>query len=305
MMSKNIKLPGSVRIDERVVKGLLHRSLHIDAQESKFCAKLWATREFTKLFLGSRENPDLKNIECLNDFVGVTKLHIMLLDYAVDLAPLIRHADTLIDYFCNDEINSIIDCDRYLALQSLNQTWDSRMKFANNHPQLIKLCFDKYCPKKEKDLDSLPMAPNLKDLDLLRSCIKTLSGIEKYPNLEKLVITLGKYLTTIGDLTHCPFLKVLELEGCKNIDDLQETLSKCHRLERLVLMKVSDLENIRFIEHLPNLKWLNLMDTNVIDGDMSPLLNHPSLEYVVFTSKKHFSHTEAQIRALLQARKSQ
>jgi hypothetical protein len=53
---------------------------------------------------------------------------------------------------------------------------------------------------------------------------------------------------------------------------------------------------------MPNLKWLNLMDTNVIDGDMSPLLRHPSLEYAVFTSKKHFSHTEAQVRAALQAK---
>jgi hypothetical protein len=67
-------------------------------------------------------------------------------------------------------------------------------------------------------------------------------------------------------------------------------------------MKVPDLENIQFIELMPNLKWLNLMDTNVIDGDMSPLLRHPSLEYSVFTSKKHFSHTEAQVRAALHAK---
>jgi hypothetical protein len=83
----------------------------------------------------------------------------------------------------------------------------------------------------------------------------------------------------------------------------KNTLSKCIHLERLVLMKVPDLENIQFIELMPNLKWLNLVDTNVIDGDMSLLLHHPSLEFAVFTSKKHFSHTEAQVRAVLKAKK--
>lgn len=303
MMSKEQKLPGRTQIRDVVIKGeLIDRVLKIDAEESKACSKLWASGLYTQLHIGSRENPDLESIGCLNDFEAVTKLHIMLLGRKVELDPLARHADTLIEYFCNDDINSIIDCEGYSELQSLNQTWDSRMKFANSYQKLQKIFFDKYCPK-NKNLDALPMAPNLKALDLLRSCIKTLDGIDKYGRLERLVIAWGRYLTAVGGLAHCHNLKIFELDGCKNVNDLQETLCKCSRLERLVLMKVSDLENIQFIERMPNLKWLNLMDTNVIDGDMSYLLRHPSLEYAVFTSKKHFSHTEAQVRAALQAKK--
>lgn len=304
MMSEDQKLPGRTQVRDVVINGeLIDRVLKVDAEESKVCSRLWASGVYTQLHIGSRENPDLKSISCLNDFEAVTKLHIMLLGRKVELDPLVRHADTLIEYFCNDDINSIIDCEKYSELQSLNQAWDKRMKFANSHQKLQKIYFDKFCPKNDKNLDALPVAPNLKTLDLLRSCIKTLDGIDKYGRLERLGIAWGKYLTAVGSLTHCHNLKILELDGCKNINDLHETLSKCSRLERLVLMKVSDLVNIQFIERMPNLKWLNLIDTNVIDGDMNYLLRHPSLEYAVFTSKKHFSHTESQVRAVLQAKK--
>ena len=162
---------------------LIDRVLKIDAKESKACSKLWASGRYTQLHIGSRENPDLENIECLNDFERVTKLHVMLLDRKVDLAPLARHAGTLTEYFCNDEINSIVDLDRYSSLKSINQTWVSRMKFSNNHPQLQELSFDKYCAKSNKDLGALPMAPNLKVLDLLRSCIKTLLEMHRIRSL--------------------------------------------------------------------------------------------------------------------------
>lgn len=303
MLIEDQKLPGRSRAKDVVINGeLLDRVFNIDAAESKSCSQVWATGKYTQLHLGSYENPDLKTIECLNDFENIEKIHIML-NHKVDVSPLERHANTLIEYFCNDDFNPIVNCEKYLKLRSLGQIWNQKMTFASSHPQLHRLSLFKYCPKSNKDIDELPVAPNLKVLALLRSCIKTLDRIDKYGHLEKLVITFGKYLTAVGSLAHCHHLKIFELDGCKNINDLQETLSKCSRLERLVLMKVSALENIQFVERMPNLKWLNLMDTNVVDGDMSPLLRHPSLEYAVFTSKKHFSHTEAQVRAALQAKK--
>lgn len=303
MLTEDQKLPGRSREIDVVINGaLINRVFNIDAAESKSCSQVWATGKYTKLHLGSYENPELRSIECLNDFENLKKIHIML-NHKVDMSPLDRHASTLTEYACNDDLNPIVNCENYMNLQSLGQIWNPQMTFASSHPQLHRLALSKYCPKKDKNLDALPMAPNLEILNLFLSCIKTLDGIEEYGRLERLAITWGKYLTKVSSLAHCHNLKIIELDGCKNIDDLQETLGRCNKLERLVLMKVSDLENIQFIERMPNLKWLNLMDTNVIDGDMSPLLKHPSLEYAVFTSKRHFSHTEAQVRSVLQAKK--
>jgi hypothetical protein len=31
-------------------------------------------------------------------------------------------------------------------------------------------------------------------------------------------------------------------------------------------------------------------DTNIVDGDLSPLLGLPNLEFTAFTNKKHYNH---------------
>jgi len=103
-----MKLPGRTRVQDIVIDGaLVNRVLNIDASESKACAALWATGAYTQLHVGSYENPGLDNLECLNDFSGITQLHIMLLEHRVNLEPLKKHAATLTAYFCNDEMNPL------------------------------------------------------------------------------------------------------------------------------------------------------------------------------------------------------
>ncbi len=304
MMFQDSKLPGRTRVQDVVINGkLINRVLAIDAKESKACALLWATGAYTQLHIGSYENPGINNIEFLDCFENVTKVHVMLPGVKIDLSPLNKHAHTLTEYMCNDGVNALIDCDRFFLLQSISQPWSSQIKFDDHKPSLRRMFFEGYRAK-EKNLGELPDAPNLRELGLLRSDIRDLSGIHKYPRLEKIFVTGARGLTSVADLSGCRDLNEIELDGCKQVHDLLETLDGCGGLEKLVLMKVSDLGNIQFIERMPNLKWLNMMDTNVIDGDMSFLLRHPSLEYAVFASKKHFSHTEAQVRSVLQAKKN-
>jgi len=149
----------------------------------------------------------------------------------------------------------------------------------------------------------LPVAPHLRELGLLRSSIHSLADIGRFPALEKLTITHAKMLESVSTLSACPALKVLEVDGGKRIHDMHTTLSGCTHLEQLVLMKGPDLENVRFVEKMPQLKWLNLMDTQISDGNLLPLIEHPTLEHAVFTAKKHFSHTEAEVRSILKKRK--
>ncbi len=293
-----MKLPGRTRIRDVVIDGVrVHRVLNIDAQVSKACAALWATGGFTQLHVGSYENPGLDRLDCLDDFSGITRLHVMLPDHRVDLSPLKKHASTLIEYFCNDELNPLIEARDFTALQSISQIWDSKLDLGDGTSALRSLFLDRYAPA-EKDLSRLPEAPSLKTLGLLRSTVTSLAHLDRFPELEKLSLTMAKALTSLAALSGCAGLKSLEVDGGKKIQDLQASLSGCRSLERLVLMNVSDLQDVRFVEKMPELRWLNLMGTSVIDGDMTPLIEHPRLEHVVFTSRKHFSHTEAQVRAL-------
>ncbi|ALV07083.1 hypothetical protein [Roseateles depolymerans] len=294
-------LPGRTRIQDVVINGVrIDRVLNIDAQASKACAALWATGEFTQLHIGSYENPGLDRLDALDDFSGVTRLHVML-DHRVDVSPLKKHASTLVAYLCNDELNPLVDASEFRSLQSLSQPWDARLDLGEGPSALRRLFLDRYAPA-AKDLSALPAAPQLQELGLLRSSVTSLAHVGRFPELQKLRLTMSRSLVSVNELSVCRGLKDLEIDGAKKIQDLDTTLPDCTGLEKLVLMKVADLRDLGFVAKMPDLRWLNLMDTSVVDGDMTPLIEHPRLEYVVFTSKKHFSHTEAQVRALRKSR---
>ncbi|KQW27363.1 hypothetical protein [Acidovorax sp. Root402] len=117
------RLPGRAKEVDAVISGrLLDRTLYIDAAEARACAVLWKSGRYIQLGLSEAQNPDLAEVSCLDAFDGVGKLHLML-HRKVDLAPLQRHAGDLKAYYCNDDLNPPVDCERFLALESLGQIW--------------------------------------------------------------------------------------------------------------------------------------------------------------------------------------
>lgn len=301
MSDADTKLPGRTRVRDVVIDGvLIQRVLNIDAQEAKACAALWATGAFTQLHVGSHENPGLDRLDCLDEFSNLTRLHVMLLDHRVDLSPLNKHAPTLTAYFCNDDLNPLIQAREFKILESITQMWNAHLDLGDG-VALRSMFLDRYSAE-QKHLGGLPMAPNLRELGLLRPAVTHLAQLGRFAALEKLSLTLSKSLVSVEDLPGCLALKELEINGARKVQDLSAALPGCHGLERLVLMNVSALRDVSFVEKMPELRWLNLMGTDVIDGDMTPLIEHPRLEHVVFTSKKHFSHGEAQVRLLRRQR---
>jgi hypothetical protein len=281
--------------------GTHHCVLNVDAGESKACAALWATGQFTDLHIGSVENPDLDTVECLNDFQGVTRLHIMLRGVKLDLSPVRHHAHTLVRYHCNDETNPLLDCRGFDALESLSQPWHPQTVFGPC-AALRELFLDRYSSP-TKDLQQLPDAPQLRRLGLVRPGIAKLAPLARWPHLESMMISLARQLESVKDLAACAALKALEVDGGKHIADLSETLPHLAALERLVLQHCLALDNVCFVGKMPHLQWLNLMGTPVVDGNLTPLLEHPALAYAVFTRQKHFSHSESEVRQHLQHRK--
>ncbi len=79
----------------------------------------------------------------------------------------------------------------------------------------------------------------------------------------------------------------------KNYDVLQ-SLSE---LKTLRVHESAPFADISFINSLSRLTEFRFVNTTVIDGNMQPLLEHkPRLEAVAFNNKRHYSHTEKQIK---------
>ena len=109
-------------------------------------------------------------------------------------------------------------------------------------------------------------------------CLKLESdaGIAALKNsLEILHIQQSKKIRGLAEIAHLSCLKVLRLNSC------------------------GSLPNIRFIKDLPNLLDFRFGDTTILDGDLTPILEHPTLRSVGFFNKRHYNYSSEKIDAIL------
>lgn len=287
-------LPGLARVRETVISGkLLNRSLEIDSRHLPECAELWGSGEFTQLVLSSyRDAFELRTLEVLKDFPPITSLQVYL-RYKVDLSPLEAHAQHLQAFFANDGINGILDFSPYAHLTSVGQVWREGARFPARMERLERMAWTNFRPK-SKDISALPQASRLRCLSLVSANISSMAGLEQYDNLSELSVCNAPRLSDLSALRGLSAIHALTFEGCKALANLTDNIRHLP-LEELSLIKCDSIPSISFVQQMHKLRRLVLLDTNVVDGDMSILLAHPALKHVAFTKKKHFSHSERDI----------
>lgn len=126
----------------------------------------------------------------------------------------------------------------------------------------------------------------LKELVLRKGTVESLSFISQKSQLVKIELSYLSKLKTIGSLKKCQQLEYLEIQSCKRICDLEETLKWLSGLKVLKLIGF-EIANLRWVKNLVNLEQLILLDTNVIDGDIKPAKN---VTYVAIDNKRHYNY---------------
>ncbi|MDR3293297.1 MAG: hypothetical protein LBT20_04240 [Clostridiales bacterium] len=148
---------------------------------------------------------------------------------------------------------------------------------------------------------------NLKQFGGFMLDIQNLNDIEDLKNLEHLCLFFCRKLENIERLSELKCLKTLSVAKCSKIIDVS-AIGKCQRLEKLSLdcVKNSDLTklstatglellmlsacgnatDLKFIQHMLKLEFFSFVDTNILDGDLTPCLR---LKYVGTLDKKHYN----------------
>lgn len=98
-------------------------------------------------------------------------------------------------------------------------------------------------------------------------------------------------LSEIGD--HIEWLHVNTSRKFSPKKDLFEL----RNLKVLCLNGCAPLDNLRFLERMPNLLDFRFVDTNIVDGDLTPLTNHPSLVSAGFLDKRHYNLKRIDVEA--------
>lgn len=188
--------------------------------------------------------------------------------------------------------NFTLDFSKFPKLQRLAIDWRSGVfKKNENLSNLVSLHIWKY-GSASNDLSDFPFFANLRDLMLVESKIERLDGLSRFRFLESVEFAYMKKLSKLGEMG-LPELETFVADTCKkNLSD-HEKLGTCPKLSALKLHNCGQIKSLSFLRNLRNLNSFRFVGTDIIDGDLSPLLN---ISDVFFNDKQHYSHKLKDIR---------
>ena len=130
----------------------------------------------------------------------------------------------------------------------------------------------------------------LSNLELIQVPLQDLGGMSELTALTECVIAYCPRLKDFSGLRFCRSLQTLELDHVKGVS--AEDLSYMPNLRKLILSDAGALPSIKFIDSLPELKFLSFVGTNILDGDLTPCLR---LEYAGTLNKRHYNLKDDQL----------
>ena len=152
---------------------------------------------------------------------------------------------------------------------------------------------------KETSFDQLPSSNKLSYLELNWANIKDFKGIDKFENLKRLELHYcTKLENDLGLSKLNETLQYLHINQAKKFKFTDELLS-LKALRVLCLNACGPIDDLSFLKHFPNLIDFRFVDTNVLDGNLTPMIEHPTIRSVGFLNKRHYNLKDEQVNLKL------
>ncbi len=154
------------------------------------------------------------------------------------------------------------------------------------------------------DLSDLSNLVRLEQLSITQTNIPSLAGLETLEDLRYCNLAYAPQLTSLEAFA-APGCSIRELSLSK-VKGIQayEPIAAISQLRRLMLFGCAAMANLKWMKGMRDLDFFSFVDTNLVDGDLSPLLELPKLRYVGTLDKRHYSCKCDDLNAKLQARGS-
>lgn len=176
--------------------------------------------------------------------------------------------------------------------------WHSDNSNVHRCDELRQLRVWQFKPK-SLDLSDLANTTRLEWLDLTQTGIVSLAGLEALPDLRYCEIAYAPKLESLEALRSDQIeVRELSFEKAKKISSY-EPIAAVSRLRRLRLSDCSSMPDLKWTKGMCYLDFFSFVETNVEDGDLSPLLKLPKLRYVGTMDKKHYNYKSSTINELL------
>jgi len=141
-----------------------------------------------------------------------------------------------------------------------------------------------------KNTDPFGQLTNLESLAILNAPIENLRGLAALGKLRSLRLANLKRLTSLTGIERLAGLEELEIHTCRRICSIDE-VGFLRQLRKLHLNNDGDIESLKPLAKLTRLESVLFYEsTNIVDGDLSPLVGQDNLSCVSFQNRRHYSH---------------
>jgi len=142
--------------------------------------------------------------------------------------------------------------------------------------------------EKNPILDLLPADKTLY-LHLTYANIKNFNCFQNFTKIKRLETHYCPKLETDNGLSKfSDTIEFLHINQSKKFIFSDELL-QLNKLKVLCLNACAPIENLDFLKNFPQLIDFRFVDTKVLDGNLSPILEHPTIRTVGFLDKKHYN----------------
>ena len=167
--------------------------------------------------------------------------------------------------------------------------------------ELRQLRIWQYKPR-SADLSDLSRFTRLETLHLTQTSISTLAGIESLKDLRYVNIAYAPKLQSLETLTAESGIRELSLQNVKQIE-AYAPIAAIPYLRRLKISSCAEMPDLKWTRSMKHLDFISFVETNVADGDLSPLLELPLLEYVGTMDKRRYNYKMNALNELLAKRR--
>lgn len=137
------------------------------------------------------------------------------------------------------------------------------------------------------------------------SNITSFAGVSRLGRIKRMELCWCLKLNTdVGLLEIADHIEWLHIHTSRKFSPSSE-LCGLKNLKVLCLNACGPIGSLGFLKDMPQLLDFRFVDTPVLDGDLTPLMEHPSLVHAAFDDKRHYNLKSAHVGAALAAQKEQ
>jgi protein phosphatase 1 regulatory subunit 7 len=265
-------------------------TLWVDSRRIDACVKYYFTHHIDVLAVNPERGYKAKDIEFLREYPDITRLEILSpRAFKYDLAP-ISTLHGLRGLRLQEAVP--LRLAQFARLEEFDGEWHPKLDLAGS--KLKRLSLRGY-KSSSGDIDELPEIGSLVDFGLSQSAVTAIRSISRFQRLRRVRLSHLAKLGALSGVERLLALEVLECHTCRKLSGYDK-LSALKHLQRLLLNNCGDIPSLAFLNLMKNLDEFRFVGTNVVDGDLAPLLR---LKRVGFLAKKQYSHTPEQLDAIL------